>query len=305
MRQGERGHGTGLESCAAALAMGNAVLSTLTVCAILVACSVPVQAKEPDTGIPGEGQPPQEEGEPQGVPTPEETKEAPGEWLPGKFSGTVAFTSNYVSRGISNTDNDPAVQGYLEYAVETDVLGTSVYVSTFGSNAKLVGDRSTSHLELDAFFGVRGEIGETGVKWDLGGAYYSYPGTSQRDNFNYWEIPLIFTYDPLEWLEVQVSNWPTPEYQFDGGTGNYTNGLITVTVPNPYVGLKAFGGVGYQYVERNLGSGMDWTLGTTASIKSIDFTLAYTDTNYQHRALSCGGKNLCDAKVVFTVGARF
>src|SRR6266511_3378603 len=269
--------------------MGNAALSTLTVCAILVACSVPVQAKEPDTGIPGEGQPPQEEGEPQEVPTPEETKEAPGEWLPGKFTGTVAFTSNYVSRGISNTDNDPAVQGYLEYALETDVLGASVYISTFGSNAKLVGDRSTSHLELDAFFGFRGEIGETGVKWDLGGAHYSYPGTSQRDNFNYWEIPLIFTYDPLEWLEVQVSNWPTPEYQFNGGTGNYTNGLITVTVPNPYVGLKAFGGVGYQYVERNLGSGMDWTLGTTASIKGIDFTLAYTDTNYQHRALACGG----------------
>jgi uncharacterized protein (TIGR02001 family) len=160
-------------------------------------------------------------------------------------------------------------------------------------------------LELDAFFGIRGEIGDTGIEWDLGGAYYSYPGASHRDDFNYWEIPLIFTYDPLDWLEVQVSNLAAPEYQFDGGTGNYTNGLITVTVPNPYVGLKAFAGVGYQYVERNLASGTDWTLGTTVSIKGIDFTLAYTDTNYQHRALACGGKNLCDAKVVFTVGAQF
>jgi hypothetical protein len=97
---------------------------------------------------------------------------------------------------------------------------------------------------------------------------------------------------------VQVSNWATPEYQFDGGTGNYTNGLITVTVPNPYVGLKAFGSVGYQYVERNLASGADWTLGTTVSIKGIDFTVAYTDTNYQHLALACGGKNVrCEGRL--------
>jgi hypothetical protein len=213
VRQAERGHETGLESRVAAQAIGSAAFLTLTAFAILVACSVLVQAKEPDTGIPVEGQPPQEEGEPQEeAPAPEETKKTPGEWLPGKFSGTVALTSNYVSRGISNTDNDPAAQAYLEYALETALLGTSVYISTFGSNAKLVGDRSTGHFELDAFFGVRGQIGETGAKWDLGGAYYSYPGTSQRDNFNYWEIPLIITYDPLEWLEVQVSNWAAPEY---------------------------------------------------------------------------------------------
>jgi uncharacterized protein (TIGR02001 family) len=270
------------------------------------------QGKEPDAGIPGAGELPEGESTseetPSGVPASEETGKAeeskPGDWLPGTFSGTVAFTSNYVSRGISNTDNDPAVQGYLEYALETGFLGTSVYISTFGSNAKLVGDRSTSHLELDAFFGVRGEIGKTGVEWDLGGAYYSYPGTSQRDNFNYWEIPLIFTYDPLDWLEVQVSNWATPEYQFNTGIGNYTNGLVTVTVPNPYVGLKAFAGVGYQYVDK-LPSGTDWTLGVTATIKGVDFTVAYTDTNYQHRADACGGNNLCDAKAVFTVGAAF
>jgi uncharacterized protein (TIGR02001 family) len=279
----------------------------------LLMSASPLQAKEPDVGIPGAGELPEGESTSEPAPSEEPASEeipkaeesAPGDWLPGTFSASVALTSNYVDRGISNTDNDPAIQGYLEYALETGLLGTSVYVSTFGSNAKLVGDSSTSHLELDAFFGVRGEIGETGVEWDLGGAYYSYPGTSHRDDFNYWEIPLIVTYDPLEWLEVQVSNWATPEYQFDGGTGNYTNGLITVTVPNPYVGLKAFGGVGYQYVERNLASGMDWTLGTTVSIKGIDFTLAYTDTNYQHRALACGGKNLCDAKAVFTVGAQF
>ena len=103
---------------------------------------------------------------------------------------------------------------------------------------------------------------------------------------------------------MQVSNWATPEYQFNTGAANYTNGLLTVTVPNAYVGLKAFAGVGYQYVDK-LPSGTDWTLGITATIKGVDFTVAYTDTNYRHRAEACGGNNLCDAKAVFTVGAAF
>lgn len=245
---------------------------------------------------------------PSGEQASEETEkaqeDAPGDWLPGKFSGTVALTSNYLSRGISNSDNNPAIQGTLGYELETGLLGTSVYLQTFGSSVRLAGDSDTAHFELDAFFGIKGEIGETGVAWDLGGAYYSYPGTSHRDNFNYWEIPLTFTYEPLEWLEVQVSNWATPQYQFNTGIANYTNGLLTVTVPNPYIGLKTFAGVGYQYVDK-LPSGTDWILGVTASIKGVDFTVAYTDTNYQHRAEACGGNNLCDAKAVFTVGAAF
>lgn len=245
---------------------------------------------------PGEAEPATE------APAAEQAEIKPGNWLPGKFNATVLLTSDYMSRGITQTDNDPAMQGTLEYDLDTGVLGTSAYVSTFGSNVKLAGDRNTAHFELDAFFGIRGEIGETGVKWDLGGVYYSYPGTSHRDNFNYWEIPLILTYEPLDFLQVQLSNWATPEYQFNTGTGNYTNGLITLTVPNPYVGLKAFGGVGYQYVAK-APSGTDWTVGTTATVKGIDFTVAYTDTNYHARA--CGGNNQCNGKVVFSVGASF
>jgi hypothetical protein len=43
--------------------------------------------------------------------------------------------------------------------------------------------------------------------------------------------------------------------------------------------------------------------GTILSIKGIDFTVAYVDTNYHAR--QCGGNNQCDAKAIFTVGAQF
>ena len=125
-------------------------------------------------------------------PVADEAKEE--EWLPGSFSGSVALTSNYVSRGITQTDNNPAIQGTLEYAIETGILGSSVYIGTFASSAKLEGDTDTAHVEIDALFGIRGDIGDTGLSWDLGGAFYAYPGTTRRDNFDYWEIPLTLTY---------------------------------------------------------------------------------------------------------------
>jgi uncharacterized protein (TIGR02001 family) len=268
--------------------------------------AVVAQAEEPEEAAPEVSEP---GGEPASA-APEAAPPAkageqpvqPGEWLPGKFSSAVALTSNYMSRGITQTDNDPAIQGSIEYTLETGLLGTSAYLRGFGSNAKLRGDTDTSTVELDALFGIRGEIGETGLSWDLGGAYYSYPGAARRDNFDYWEIPLILTYKATDWVQLQLSNYYTPEYQFDTGTGNYTSGLVTFDIPNSYVGLKAFAGAGYQYIDK-AASGTDWTLGTTVSIKGVDFTVAYVDTNYHARA--CGGNNQCDAKAIFTVGASF
>ncbi len=231
-----------------------------------------------------------------------DTSGTSSEDIPGTFSGSVALTSNYVDRGITNSDDEPAIQGTLEYSVETGLLGSSVYVGTFASNAKLEGDTDTSTVEIDALFGLRGDVAETGLSWDLGGAYYAYPGTRSADNFNYWEIPLTLTYQATDWLEIEFFNAATPEYQFNTGIGNYTRGTLTFDIPNPYVGFKVYTGTGYQYVEKDV-SGTDWILGTTVTFKGVDFGVAYTDTNYSRGA--CGGTNDCSAKAVFTVGASF
>jgi hypothetical protein len=66
--------------------------------------------------------------------------------------------------------------------------------------------------------------------------------------------------------------------------------------------LKIYGGTGYQYVQKDV-SGTDWILGTTVTIKGVDFGVAYTDTNYSRG--ECGNTNDCDARAVFTVGASF
>lgn len=273
------------------------------VCAItLLAAGRDAQAKDPGAFIIDADAEGAEAAESDTTAAESDTSGTSSEVIPGAFSGGVALTSNYVDRGITNSDDEPAIQGTLEYSIETGLLGSSVYVGTFASNAKLEGDTDTSNVEIDALFGLRGDFGETGLSWDLGGAYYAYPGTRSADNFNYWEIPLTLTYQATDWLEIEFFNAATPEYQFNTGIGDYARGTLTFDVPNPYVGFKVYAGAGYQYVEKDV-SGTDWILGTTVTFKGVDFGVAYTDTNYSRGA--CGGTNDCSAKAVFTVGALF
>lgn len=221
------------------------------------------------------------------------------DWLPGEVGGHVALTSNYIDRGITQSSNDPAIQGSLEYSVGTGLGNTRAYIGTWSSSVDLEGDRSTANVEIDALFGIRGEIDD--FSWDVGGAYFYYPGTRSADNFDYWEIPVVLGYQVNDQLALELTNLFSPENQFNTGLANYIIGLAYYDIPVPYVGLQLFGGLGYQYIEDDF-NGTDWRLGATVNVKGVDFTVAYTDTDY--RARECGN-NQCNAKVSFTVGMEF
>lgn len=229
-----------------------------------------------------------------------ETAAEAEDWLPGVVGGHVALTSNYVDRGITQSSNDPAIQGSLEYSVGTGLGNTQAYIGTWSSSVDLEGDRSTAHVEIDALFGIRGEIDD--FSWDVGGTYLYYPGTRSADNFDYWEVPIVLGYQVNEQLALELTNLFSPENQFNTGLANYVLGLAYYEIPVPYVDLQLFGGVGYQYVEDGF-NGTDWQLGATVAVKGADFTVAYTDTDYKAR--ECGGNNQCDTKVTFTVGMEF
>ena len=92
----------------------------------------------------------------------------------GEVSGSVTLTSDYLFRGISQTNEDPALQAGVEYAADS-----GFYVGTWGSNISWLSDADpaiSSSLELDAYAGYRGAFGESGVSYDVGAIYYWYPG---------------------------------------------------------------------------------------------------------------------------------
>ena len=87
------------------------------------------------------------------------------------LSANVAATSNYLWRGLEQTNGGAAISGGIDYAADS-----GFYVGTWASNASW-GDMKT---ELDLYGGFGGAINED-VSYDIGFIYYAYPDSISGD----------------------------------------------------------------------------------------------------------------------------
>jgi uncharacterized protein (TIGR02001 family) len=92
------------------------------------------------------------------------------------ITGSASVTTQYRLRGISQTDNDAAVQGGI-----TVSHSSGVYVSTWASNLGGYGTFGGANMELDAIAGFTRSVGD--VTFDIGGVYYLYPGAPGKHEY--------------------------------------------------------------------------------------------------------------------------
>lgn len=86
-----------------------------------------------------------------------------------ELSANIGATSNYVWRGVTQTSDDAAISGGIDYAHESGVyVGT--WISTLGNGG---GE------EIDFYAGFGGEAGDIG--YDIGVIYYAYPSGQDLD----------------------------------------------------------------------------------------------------------------------------
>ena len=78
----------------------------------------------------------------------------------GTISYNIAATSDYVFRGFSQTDGDPAIQGGIDYS------NGIFYTGAWASNVDF------ADYELDIYAGVKPVVGS--FTFDLGAIYYNY-----------------------------------------------------------------------------------------------------------------------------------
>lgn len=105
---------------------------------------------------------------------------------PHTFSGNVGLYSQYIFRGLAQTNEEPALQGGLDYA-----HSSGLYLGLWGSNVSWPKENFTvgppknvsgqysdgGSLEVDFYGGMRGPIGSSDFTYDVGLLYYWYPGT--------------------------------------------------------------------------------------------------------------------------------
>ena len=96
-------------------------------------------------------------------------------------SASVALSTDYMWRGVSQTDQEPAISGSFD-------VGTSsgVYAGAWASNVDFDLNGDQAHIEIDAYIGYANEIGDTGIGYDVGFMRYFFPGTDGGDWNEYY-----------------------------------------------------------------------------------------------------------------------
>lgn len=228
--------------------------------------------------------------------------------IPGSFSANVALTSEYLFRGLSQTDDGPALQGGFDYEVSV-AKPVSIYGGVWGSNVDFGesgtgagGSTDGANLEMDLYGGLKGGIGDTGLSWDVGFIYYWYPGADSNLNYDFWEIQGALGYD-FGFAAVTASLNYSPENFGKSGDAWYPKFAVDVPVPG-VKGLSFSGYVAKQYIEKNSVFGtadyVEWNLGVTYNVLGLfDASVNYSDTDVSPDA---DGK---EEAVLFTVSRSF
>src|SRR5690554_4698494 len=208
--------------------------------------------------------------------------------LLAEVSGNVALTTDYIFRGISQSDEQPAIQGGFDY-----VHDSGLFVGTWGSTVDFDDDDQAS-MELDYYAGYGGEVGDLG--YELSYTYYDYPGAS-RANYDYQELGAKLTY---QWLSAGLIF--SDDFFGESGTYYYPWAEVIVELPQE---IKVGAYAGYNMIDDNDRFGTDdysdWNVSISKTYLELDWDLRYIDTDLSGRACF-SGTDLCDARLVLTVG---
>jgi uncharacterized protein (TIGR02001 family) len=215
--------------------------------------------------------------------------QAPAPASPHTLTGNLGLYSQYIFRGLTQTNKEPALQGGFDYSHAPSGL----YLGTWGSNISWLRDGGSYNaggsLELDFYGGLKGNIGKSDFTYDVGGLYYWYPGDVTP---GFVKADTFELYGALGW------KWVTVKYSHS--IKNKTFGVpdsrgtyyldVTANVPLGATGLTAIAHWGRQkfdgqtpglaFNNDTLYSYEDWKIGLSYALPK-DFTIGafYTDTS--------------------------
>jgi uncharacterized protein (TIGR02001 family) len=182
-----------------------------------------------------------------------------------EVSGSVALVSDYVFRGISQSEGGPAIQGSLDWT--NDIF----YAGAWGSSTDLgVGEA----MELDLYVGVTPTTGP--IEWDLAVVGYFYPNADDDGaEADYFEGIAAASFNVTEQFSVGGQVAFTPEYFGDGGEGIYYEANAGYAISDAF-SLSA--GYGVQDIDFAPDSYSTWYVGGAYAIHGFTLGATYSDT---------------------------
>ncbi|ABZ78357.1 conserved hypothetical protein [Shewanella halifaxensis HAW-EB4] len=132
----------------------------------------------------------------------------------------IGATSNYLWRGVTQTDDAVAVQGGIDYSHDS-----GFYAGTWASNVDFGDDTS---YEIDFYAGFAGTIGDE-FEYDLSYLYYAYPDADA--NIDLGEVTASASW---RWIAVSYSHLVNAGSDVTAPTVDNTDmGYIQTTLTYP------------------------------------------------------------------------
>ena len=222
------------------------------------------------------------------------------------FTSNVTLASEYIYRGIGQTNRKPAVQGGFDYA-----HSSGFYLGTWASNISWLSDvppnadgkTNSSSLEWDFYGGFKGSAGDFG--YDVGLLQYYYPGKF---------MPGTNSPNTLEGYVAGTWSFLTLKYSHSfsdlfGWTDSKNSGYLDLTATYEVVpSVNLIGHVGRQKIhgDNSGASYTDYKLGVTKDFSGTVVGLSYINTNASSAwYTNAFGKDLGKDRVVLSVTRTF
>jgi len=208
------------------------------------------------------------------------------------IAGNFGIYSQYVFRGLTQTDRKPAAQGGFDYANTN-----GIYLGTWASNISWLHDAGVCNhgcsLEWDFYGGWKYAINDD---WgtDIGLLYYYYPG-SYVDGATNPDTTEIYAAVSWKWASLKYS------YSLDHTFGVPDNaGYIDLSANYPindawtlnaHVGRQDYKG-STNGVSNDVFDYTDWKLGVTWAVNGYNIGAYYTDSNARDAGYTLAGRNI-------------
>jgi uncharacterized protein (TIGR02001 family) len=229
------------------------------------------------------------------------------------YSFNVGGTSDYVFRGVSQSDNDPALQG------GADIAWGILYAGVWASIVDFA-EAPPADVEVDWYGGIKptwnSPLGT--INMDFGVIYYSYPGAHPSSvglpDLNYVELKAGYSWSALHpSLVTGTTVFWSPDYVFETGSVWTIETMAAWTLPKVHIFTPVINGVlGWQKGDTNDNyfvniNGTDdeyyyWNAGLNLAVENVSFDFRYWDTNIGGDAGGpiCAVDTLCDERFVFS-----
>lgn len=189
-----------------------------------------------------------------------------------EVSANVALVSDYRFRGISQSNEEIAVQGGFDLAFDN-----GIYVGTWGSTVDFDStDGFNGSLELDYYVGWGMDVGANSAI-DVGYIYYDYPGDDGSGEGDYQEI-----YGSFSWYDLTLGLAYSDDYygeteKFFYYYAGYSFSLAEDLSLDLHVGFNDLDEDG-GFLSDGEDSYTDYSVGVTWSVMGVDLGATYVGT---------------------------